>query len=110
MRRMPPEGVPVWVLAAAAGGLLLFLVLMLIILLVRRRRRKKAALLAREDGEPAGVVLAAPAPAAEGADIMEMKTEKSMELRRDIRKFAEENPEIAAQMVKSWLREGDDGE
>ena len=40
---------------------------------------------------------------------MEMSTEKSMELRKDVRKFAEENPEIAAQMVKSWLREGGDG-
>ena len=49
-----------------------------------------------------------PAPAPEGADIMDMKTEKSLELRRDVRKFAEENPEIAAQMVKNWLREGDD--
>ena len=29
-----------------------------------------------------------------------------MELRKDVRKFAEDNPEIAAQMVKSWLREG----
>ena len=38
---------------------------------------------------------------------MEMQTEKSMELRQDIRKFAEENPEIAAQMVKNWLREGE---
>ena len=41
------------------------------------------------------------------ANIMEMQTEKSMELRKDVRKFAEENPEIAAQMVKAWLREGD---
>ena len=31
-----------------------------------------------------------------------------MELRKDIREFADENPEIAAQMVKSWLRGGDD--
>ena len=38
---------------------------------------------------------------------MEMQTEKSMELRKDVRKFAEENPEIAAQMVKNWLKEGD---
>lgn len=37
---------------------------------------------------------------------MNLQTEKSMELRKDVRKFAEDNPEIAAQMVKSWLREG----
>ena len=36
-----------------------------------------------------------------------MQTEKSMELRKDVRQFAQDNPEIAAQMVKNWLREGD---
>ncbi len=30
-----------------------------------------------------------------------------MELRQDVRKFTEENPEIAAQMVKNWLRESE---
>ena len=38
---------------------------------------------------------------------MEMQTERSMELRQDIRKFTEEDPEIAAQMVRNWLREGE---
>lgn len=49
----------------------------------------------------------APLTPQEGADIMNLQTEKSMELRKDVRKFAEDNPEVAAQMVKSWLREGD---
>ena len=31
-----------------------------------------------------------------------------MELRRDIRQFAESNPELAAQMVKGWLRGGEE--
>ncbi|MFQ7450380.1 MAG: hypothetical protein ACLRNQ_01895 [Flavonifractor plautii] len=48
----------------------------------------------------------APLTPQEGADIMNLQTEKSMELRKDVRKFAEDNPEIAAQMVKSWSREG----
>ena len=43
-----------------------------------------------------------------GADIMEINTEKSMELRQDIRQFVEENPEVAAQLLKTWLRGGDD--
>ena len=46
-------------------------------------------------------------PVQQQADIMEMQTERSMELRQDIRKFSEENPEIAAQMVRNWLREGE---
>jgi len=66
----------------------------------------------RKELEAAGLAAVAqtetaPLTPQEGADIMNLQTEKSMELRKDVRKFAEDNPEIAAQMVKSWLREGD---
>ena len=44
-----------------------------------------------------------------GADIMEINTEKSMELRKTVRQFAQNNPEIAAQMVKAWLKGDDNG-
>ena len=74
------------------------------ILLLGRRRRKR-----RKELEAAGLAAVAqtetaPLTPQEGADIMNLQTEKSMELRKDVRKFAEDNPEIAAQMVKSWLR------
>ena len=98
-----PMEVPAWALYAAIGGGVLFLILLLVILLLHRRRVKKRKKLLQE--------MAAAQPAMEAvvpnADIMEMQTEKSMELRQDVRKFAEENPEIAAQMVKNWLREGE---
>ena len=79
----------------------------LVILLLGRSRRKR-----RKELEAAGLAAVAqtetaPLTPQEGADIMNLQTEKSMELRKDVRKFAEDNPEIAAQMVKSWLREGD---
>ena len=106
-----PEGVPMWVIYAALGGLALFVVLLVIILLVLRRRRKKRQKQLAEElaaAQAANMALTPEQPR-EGAVLMEMSTEKSMELRKDVRKFAEENPEIAAQMVKSWLREGGDG-
>ena len=37
-------------------------------------------------------------------NVLEIKNEKSMELKQEIRKFTEENPEIAAQMIRTWLR------
>ena len=43
-----------------------------------------------------------------GADVMNIQSERSIELRHDIRKFAEDNPEIAAQMLRTWLRGDDD--
>ena len=103
------QTIPMWVLYAAAAGLGVFLVLLIVILLLVHRhkvKKRKAAALAAE-AEAAAAALAAAQMAPQQANIMEMQTEKSMELRQDIRKFAEDNPEIAAQMVKNWLREGE---
>lgn len=111
-------GVPDWMILAAIGGLILFIILLIIILLLRRRSKKKrlakqaaleAEMRAAEEAaaaEAAAAVIAA-APTG-GADIMEVNTEKSMELRKNVRQFAQNNPEIAAQMVKTWLK-GEDG-
>ena len=106
-----PDGrtVPLWVLLAASGGLLLFLLLLVIILLIRRRRRKKADERKKQELDDmlaaAGFAPDVTAPA--GADVMSLQTEKSMELRKDIRQFANDNPEIAAQMVRGWLKGGE---
>ena len=105
-------GVPDWMILAAIGGLILFIILLIIILLLRRRSKKKR--LAKQAALEAEMRAAEEAAAAEaaaptgGADIMEVNTEKSMELRKAVRQFAQNNPEIAAQMVKTWLK-GEDG-
>lgn len=108
-----PQTWPDCVLLAGLGGIALLVLLLIIFLIVNRIRRRRR--LKRLAAEAAAEAVAVPPPVAEaapppqeGADIMEMETEKSMELRRDVRKFAEENPEIAAQMVKNWLKEGDE--
>ncbi len=102
--------VPEWVLYAAAAGLGVFILLLMLILLLRRRRRKRLeeeeALLEMERAEEY-VGRPPAAPPVEGADLMNVDTEKSIELRRKVRKFAENSPEIAAQMVRNWLKEGD---
>ena len=104
-----------WILYAAIGGLVLFLILLVVIILLSRRRRKKRLaqqqaleeeMLAAEAAAQAAAIIAA-APPTGGADSMEVNTEKSMELRKTVRQFAQNNPEIAAQMVKAWLK-GDD--
>lgn len=95
---------------AAALGLLLMLIILLAIL---RKRRKKAreelealelqqALEAAEAGELTEEQLAE----IERQNLLDIQNEKSMELKQDIRKFTEENPEIAAQMIRVWLKGG----
>lgn len=98
-----------WMIYAAAAGAAFLLVLLILISVLRRKSKKKKskqlnALLENVVYSPNDT----PQAVAAGADIMNIRTEKSMELRKDIRQFAEENPEIAAQMIRSWLKGGEE--
>lgn len=105
------SGIPDWVLYALAAGLLLFMILFFMLLMMRRKKNQavleEAPVMQIMPEAVADIV--EPEPEPEGADIMEVHVERSMELRRGVREFAEQNPEIAAQMVKSWLKGDDDG-
>ena len=112
-------GIPLWVVIAAGAGLLVFAIVLTIILLLRGKKRKKQEAEQRaveellavampqqtedgvqldENGEPVG------------ADVMDLHTERSMELRQSIRDYVDENMEVAALLIKSWLEEdGDNG-
>lgn len=100
-------GIPMWAFFALGAGLLVFVIILIVILLLRRRKRAKQeaeeraveellAVAMPQEGEPVG------------ADVMELHTEKSMELRQSIRDFVDENPEVAALLIKDWMK-GDDG-
>ena len=124
-------GIPEWVVYAAVGGLVLFVIILVaIILLVRGHKKKKQAaeqkaveeLMATAmpgqvmveigpDGQPVvQPVLDENGNPVAGADVMDMHTERSMELRQGIREFVDENMEVAALLLKSWLKEdGDNG-
>lgn len=97
-----------WVIGVAAGVILLFVIILTVILMIRRKKKKKKAQLEaamQGAGAPVGDVQQV---VQAGADIMNMRSEKNMELRKDIRQFTNDNPEIAAQMIRGWLRGGDD--
>lgn len=118
-------GIPYWVFIAAGAGLLLFALLLTVILLLRRKKRKKleaeqraveelmaasmpgATVELDENGQPVVV----PAQLDEegnpvaGANVMDLHTERSMELRQNIRDYVDENMEVAALLIKSWLKE-----
>lgn len=114
----PPDivggtGVPLWVLIAAGVGLLLFIILLTVILLLRRKKRRKQEEEEARRREEAEALMSAAGLGLEGeaseggADVMDLEMERSMELRKDIRQFVSDNPEIAAQMIKVWLKGGD---
>ena len=124
-------GIPEWVVYAAVAGLVLFVIILVtIILLVRGHKKKKQEQEQKAVEElmaaamPGQVMVeigpdgqAVPQPVLDqdgnpvsGADVMDMHTERSMELRQGIREFVDENMEVAALLLKSWLKEdGDNG-
>lgn len=98
-----------WVLYAAIGGLVLFLIVLLVLMLVLKKKKRKAKQQQALEDEAAlaaaeAAAVLASVPVTAGADIMDINTEKSMELRKSVRQFAQNNPEIAAQIVKAWLK------
>lgn len=101
-----------WIVIAAGVGLLLFIILLTVILLLRRKKRKQQQEQEERERRDMEAMMAAAGlgengEAAAGADVMELEMERSMELRKDIRQFASDNPEIAAQMIKTWLKGGE---
>lgn len=102
-----------WVLIGAFAVILL---LLLIIIVSARRRKKKARMLAEAAAEgeisQENVPVVEETAAEEGekeeeaSEILEPEEDRGAELRKDVREFAEQNPEIAAQLLKTWLNGG----
>ncbi len=114
--REETEGLPLWLYIVLFIGIIVFILLLVLIMYLRKRARiisrQRAEALAekrRLEAEAAAAIMAEQLQGEpQGADIMDLHSERSMELRMNVRQFAEENPEICAQMVKSWLKGGDD--
>lgn len=118
-------GLPDWTLYAMIAGGALFLVLLFIFLLLRSRAKRRKMQQEQEEqlrlmeeqlralqeaqAQPAeGEGEEQPSEDQQGAQIEDLHSERTMELRQDVREFAEQNPELAAQMVKAWLKGGDE--
>ena len=119
------ENMPLLIIAAVA--LLLIIIILIVVLSIRRKKRAQEEedqrIIEEQLGEMGQEGLLselglAPAPAVDengeplpptsGADIMDINTERSMELRKAVRQFVQNNPEVAAMMLKNWLRGDDD--
>ncbi len=85
-----------------ALGLLLLILVIVIIMVVTGKKRKKRR--AREEAERLAEL-----EASAGSSlplVMEIQHDKSNELRDLLRTFSDENPEIAAQMLRDWINGG----
>ena len=104
-----------WLLIGAIAAAVLVLLLILLVFLLRRRKKKAQEAALAEVQLTETVVVPPVAEAMQESEdekasreLLRIQNEKSMELKENIRKFAEDNPEISAQLIKSWLRGGED--
>ena len=124
---IPREILPYLIIGVAA---LVLLIIILIVVAIQRSKKKKKQqeedqkIIEEQINELGGMAalgltpevvvdengMPVAAPPDGGADIMEINTERSIELRQSVRQFVQNNPEVAAQMIKSWLRGDEDGE
>ncbi len=97
----------IWIIGA--GGALIFAIIVTLIVAILLRKRKKS-----KKGLQLEVARQHPilevTENAQQSDLVSIKNEKTLELRNSIRDFATDNPEISAQLLRSWLRGEDDNE
>ena len=107
------ENIETALLLMVVGMATVFVILLIVILLLRRKKRKKKEAQEEQERREMEAMLAAAGMGTDqepegGADVMDLEMERIMELRKDIRQFVSDNPEIAAQMIRTWLSGGDD--
>lgn len=91
---------------AIAAALLLAIAVALLLIVRRRRKKAEEALLDEEDLVP----VMPEEEEAENPELLNLKGEKTRELRETVREFSEQNPEISAQMIRTWLNGGGDSD
>ncbi len=106
-----------WILIAALAGV--FLLLLIIILAVRHRRKKKALMEDMGDvgdledsQEDVPVIMQELSDEQEESEreILVPEEDRGAELRESVREFADQNPEISAQLLKTWLNGGNNND
>ena len=113
----PDNQKQIYIIAAAALAILIALIVTLLLL---RRKKKKSKLSEKQISKVVApaverLIQVMEVPNGPGMEdirdnLINIKNEKSLELRGNIREFAEDNPEISAQLLKSWLKGGDNNE
>ncbi|WMI81432.1 flagellar basal-body MS-ring/collar protein FliF [Anaerotignum sp. MB30-C6] len=103
-----------WIIigAIATGVLLIILVIVILIISKRRKRKKQMAAVdvKREPSiSPDAYLKQLKQKQQEDAEnkILNLSNEKGLELKNKVRDLAGENPEISAQLIRTWLRGGE---
>ena len=103
----PFEQYPWLIYVVIIGAALLIILIAVVVIVMKRKKKKKAeekaaaeAAAAAEVAEQDGLSL----DADQLEELQDIKIAKGLVMKQKIQDFSKENPEIAAQLVKSWLR------
>lgn len=100
----------VWVILGAVVMIIVFLIVFLVLRRQRLLRELQLAAIAADEEHKTATTLAP--IEVEDSEYDEEKimiqNDRGMGLRRDVREFADKNPEIAARLLKSWLGGGEE--
>ena len=103
---------PLWALIGAAASAFLLL-LILILLILRAKKRKKLKMLMEEEKANQEALSVKPSdeitPIDDTPDEYELNAEgrmiHGMKLKKSIGEFADQNPQVVAKLIQSWMRE-----
>ncbi|HCT63739.1 MAG TPA: flagellar M-ring protein FliF [Lachnospiraceae bacterium] len=118
------QGLNNWIIIGLiATGVLLILIIIIIIIVARRKRKKKNAeneenlalennfdisgMSNNDDQELYLKNLLAKQQDERENQILSLNNERAMDLKNKVREITEETPEIAAQLIKTWLKGGE---
>ncbi len=96
----------IWFIVGAAALLIVFIVLLILILKKKKAEAIEEEAKALEEGIMS-IDLEGIRESREAEDIKEIKPTRETELKAQIREFVGNNPEISAQLLKTWLRGGE---
>ena len=85
----------------AVAALIAVVIILITTILLRRRRKKKDSEQEEEELEEFLIPEETVKP-----EVLHAQGEKNRELRENVREFADNNPEISAQMIRTWLNGG----
>ncbi len=94
-----------YILLACLGAL--FIIVTIIVIILAKRSKKRRAL--EEELEEEGLAAGLLDEEEKNREILAMQNDSGLELKRNVREFADKNPEISAQLIKSWLNGGGQG-
>ena len=98
---------PIFYILLVVVLVLLIVAIGLLVLNAKRKKKKAAEEAAAEaEGDAAGEILENMPTFDFDKEILEFQNDRGMELKQNIRDFTEENPEISAQLLKTWLNGG----